>query len=148
LPNGSAYDQSGKITFIDNQVDPATGTITIWADFANPQRLLIPGAYVTVEVRRAKPEEKPMVPVAAAQTDQKGSYVLLVGPGDKVKQQPVTLGRQVAQNFIVDKGLSGGEQVIVQGMQKVRPGEVVKPVAQPPANQTASQGAAAGQQGG
>jgi membrane fusion protein (multidrug efflux system) len=91
-----------------------------------------------VEVRRAQPEERPLVPVAAAQTDQQGSYVLTVGPDNKVRQQPVTLGRQVAQGFIVTKGLSGGEQVIVQGLQKVRPGEVVKPVPEPASGDTAT----------
>lgn len=147
LSNGTPYDQTGKISFIDNQVDPSTGTITVWADFANPQRLLVPGGFVTVEVRRAQPEEKPMIPVASAQTDQSGSYVLVVGPDNKVKQQPVKLGRQVAQNFIVDQGLTGGEQVIVQGMQKVQPGEVVKAVVEPGASETSQAGAVA-QQGG
>ncbi len=130
LANGAAYGHQGKISFINNAVDPSTGTVTVWADFANPNGLLVPGAFATVQVRRTTPEKKPMVPVAAAQTDQKGSYVLTVGPDDKVKQQPVTLGRQVAQSFIVNQGLTGGERVIVQGMQKVRPGEVVKPVRQ------------------
>ena len=141
LANGGNYDQQGKITFIDNQVDPTTGTVTVWADFANPNRLLLPGAFVTVDVRRAQPQEKPLVPVAAVQTDQQGSYVLLVGPQDKVQQKQVKLGRQIAQAYIVDQGLTGGEQVIVQGVQKVRPGEVVKPTAAPPQNQVATQGA-------
>ncbi|MGH7161439.1 MAG: efflux RND transporter periplasmic adaptor subunit, partial [Acetobacteraceae bacterium] len=57
-----------------------------------------------------------------------GSFVLLVGPDHKVKQQPIMLGAQIAQNFIVEKGLSGGESVIVTGVQKVRPGEAVSAV--------------------
>jgi membrane fusion protein (multidrug efflux system) len=129
LANGSAYDQEGRIAFLDNQVDPATGTVSVWADFANPQRLLLPGSFVTVEVRQAKPEERPLAPVAAVQTDEKGSYVLLVTPDNKVQQQRVRLGRQIAQNFIVEQGLSGNERVIVQGVQKVRPGQVVNPIA-------------------
>ena len=100
-----------------------------------------------MEVRRANPEQKPTVPVAAVQSDQQGSYVLLVGPDDTVKQQQVKLGRQVAQSFIVDQGLSGGEQVIVQGVQKVRPGQAVKPV-QASADQLATQGDAQPAQGG
>ncbi len=66
-----------------------------------------------------------MVAVAAVQTDQSGSYVLTVGPDGTVHQQSVVLGRQIAQDFIVSKGLSGGERVIVEGVQKVRPGEKV-----------------------
>jgi membrane fusion protein (multidrug efflux system) len=137
LANGSAYDQSGKIAFLDNQVDPATGTVSVWADFANPQRLLLPGSFVTIEVRPAKPEERPVVPVAAVQTDEKGSYVLLVTPDNKVQQQRVQLGRQIAQNFIVEQGLSGNERVIVQGIQQVRPGQVVSPTTLSGSDETA-----------
>jgi len=147
LANNTAYGHQGKISFIDNAVDPTTGTVTVWADFPNPQGLLVPGAFATAEVRRATPEEKPLLPVAAAQTDQKGSYVLVVGPDNKVKQQQVKLGRQVAQNFIVEQGLSGGEQVIVQGVQKVHPGEVVKPVMQSASPQSPSAGNTVAQQG-
>ncbi|HTW69030.1 MAG TPA: efflux RND transporter periplasmic adaptor subunit [Acetobacteraceae bacterium] len=127
LPDGSTYNQTGKIAFLGNQVDQQTGTVPVYADFANPQDLLLPGAYVSVLVRRAKPQERLLVPVAAVQTDQTGSYVLTVGAGNKVAQQPIVTGQQIAQNFIVTKGLSAGERVIVTGVQKVRPGEVVNP---------------------
>ncbi|MEO9189512.1 MAG: efflux RND transporter periplasmic adaptor subunit [Acetobacteraceae bacterium] len=125
LPDGSTYKQTGKISFLDNQVDPQTGTVSVYADFPNPDRLLLPGSFVSVDVRSAKPEEHPMVPVAAVQTDQGGGYVLTVGTDGTVHQQSVVLGRQIAQDFIVSKGLSGGERVIVEGIQKVRPGEKV-----------------------
>jgi membrane fusion protein, multidrug efflux system len=127
LPNGKAYNESGKIAFLSNQVDPNTGTVSVYADFPNPDKILLPGAYVTVEVHRQKPEERPLVPVAAVQTEQSGSYVLVVGPDNKVKQQPVTLGHQLAQDYIVNKGLTGGERVIIAGQQKVHPGETVAP---------------------
>lgn len=125
LPDGSTYKQTGKISFLDNQVDPQTGTVSVYADFPNPDRLLLPGSFVSVDVRSAKPEEHPMVPVAAVQTDQGGGYVLTVGTDGTVHQQSVVLGRQIAQDFIVSRGLSGGERVIVEGIQKVRPGEKV-----------------------
>ena len=125
LPDGSNYKQTGKINFLNNQVDPQTGTVSVYVDFPNPDRLLLPGSFVSVDVRSAKPEEHPMVAVAAVQTDQSGSYVLTVGADGTVHQQSVVLGRQVAQDFIVSKGLSGGERVIVEGVQKVRPGEKV-----------------------
>ncbi len=137
LPDGSQYKQAGKISFLNNQVDPQTGTVSVYADFPNPDRLLLPGAFVNVNVRREQPEEKPVVPAAAIQTEQNGSYVLVVGSDNKVKQQPVTLGSQIGQDYIINKGLTGGEMVIVAGVQKVRPGEKVNPSAAPAA-QTAS----------
>lgn len=148
LANGTQYGHPGKITFINNAVDASTGTITLWATFPNPDNLLVPGAFANVEVRRAEPEKRPLLPVAAAQTDQKGSYVLLVGPGNKVQQQPVKLGRQVAQDFIVTQGLSGGEKVIVEGVQKVHPGQVVNPVPEPAQQESASGQGTSGAQGG
>jgi membrane fusion protein (multidrug efflux system) len=147
LPDGSAYPQSGRIAFLSNQVDQQTGTVSVYADFANPQHLLLPNAFVTVEVRQAKPEEQPLVPVAAVQTGQQGSYVLTVGPDNKVAQQPVTTGAQIAQNFIVEKGLKPGQRVIVQGLQKVHTGEVVAPSEAPPPPQNTAQAAADGQGG-
>ena len=145
LPDGSKYKQTGKIAFLNNQVDPQTGTLTVYADFANPDRLLLPGAFVNVDVRRAQPQEAPLVPVQAVQTEQNGSYVLVVGADNKVEQRPVTLGRQIAQDFIVTKGLSGGERVITEGVQKVTPGATVNPIEAPaPAAQATAQPADAG----
>ncbi len=144
LPDGKEYNQTGKISFLNNEVDPQTGTVSVYADFANPQRLLLPGAFVTVSAKRATPQERPVVPVAAVQTEQKGSYVLVVGPDDKVKQQPVTLGRQIAQDYIIEKGLTGGENVIVEGVQKVRPGETVRVTVQQPSGTTTTAQAEAG----
>lgn len=132
LPNGSAYKSAGKIAFFDNQVNAQTGTVSIYADFPNPDHLLLPGTLVTVEVHRAKPQVRPLVPVAAVQTNQSGSFVLVVGSEDKVEERPVTLGSQIAQDFIVEKGLVGGERVIIAGVQKVKLGQTVHPVAAPP----------------
>lgn len=128
LPDGSSYGETGKIAFLGNEVDRATGTVSVFADFPNAQALLLPGAFVTVEVRRAAPQERPLVPVQAVQTNQSGSFVLTVGQDNKVAQQVVQLGQQVGQDFVVTGGLSGGEHVIVEGLQKVHPGDVVNPV--------------------
>jgi membrane fusion protein, multidrug efflux system len=138
LPDGSSYKSAGKIAFFDNQVSVQTGTVSIYADFPNPDHLLLPGTLVTVEVHRAKAQERPLVPSEAVQTNQGGSFVLVVGSEDKVEERPVTLGSQIAQNFIVEKGLAGGERVIVAGVQKVKAGQTVNPVASPPAAATAS----------
>jgi membrane fusion protein, multidrug efflux system len=144
LPDGSEYNHPGAIAFQDNQVDSATGTVNVYADFPNPDGLLLPGAYVNVEVRRAVHEERPMVPVAAVQTEETGSFVLLIGPDNKVKQQQVTLGPQIAQDFVVVKGVSAGDRVVVAGIQKVRPGELVNPVPAPPASAPPGQGGPSG----
>lgn len=128
LPNGAVYDHPGAISFQSNQVDTATGTVNVYADFPNPDGLLLPGAYVTVDIRRAQPEERPMVPVEAVQTEERGSFVLLIGPDNKIKQQPVTLGPQIAQDFVVEKGVSAGDRIVVSGIQKARPGQLVNPV--------------------
>jgi membrane fusion protein (multidrug efflux system) len=140
LPDGAEYDQVGRISFLSNQVDTTTGTVSVFADFPNPKTLLIPGAFVTVEVRRAVPQERPLVPVQAVQTDQSGSYVLTVGADNKVAQQRVSLGQQIGQDFVVQSGVSGGERVIVEGIQRVHPGEVVTTTAAPPPP-TSDQGA-------
>lgn len=148
LPDGSAYPEPGKIAFVGNSVDQQTGTVSIYADFANAQRLLLPDMFVTVDVQDSKPVERILVPVAAVQTDQNGSFVLIVGADGKVVQQAVTIGAQIAQNFVVTKGLSAGQRVIVAGLQKVQPHEVVKAIeADPPpakVNATAKPGPAIG----
>ena len=127
LPDGAPYPVKGHIAFLDNQVDSATGTVNIYADFPNPKALLLPGAYVNVVTAPAQAQNVLTVPVAAVQTDQKGDFVLVVGPGNRVVQTNVTLGDQIAQNFIVKSGLTAGQQVIVDGIQKVKDGEAVSP---------------------
>jgi membrane fusion protein (multidrug efflux system) len=128
LPDGQRYPQHGEIEFIDNAVDPATGTVSVWGRFANPEGLLIPGGFVSVDVQRATPEERPLVPVQAVQDDKAGHFVLLVGPDNKVSQRTISIDRQIGQDWIVTAGLKGGENVIIEGLQKVQPGQVVSPV--------------------
>ena len=140
LPNGAAYAHPGAIEFLNNQVDAGTGTLTIWGHFANPEGQLIPGSYVTVTVRQTTPDKRPVVPLQAVQNDQQGQFVLLVGADNKVEQRKVTTGRQVDQDFVVEAGLSGGERVITQGVQKARPGEAVNPSAPTTGSGGASKG--------
>lgn len=129
LPDGTPYPAKGQIAFLDNQVDSTTGTVNIYADFPNPKAQLLPGAYVNVLTAPVQPRNAVMVPVAAVQTDQSGEFVLVVGPGNKVLQSNVTLGDQIGQDFVVKSGLAAGQVVIVDGIQKVHPGEVVSPSA-------------------
>jgi membrane fusion protein (multidrug efflux system) len=125
--NGTMYDQEGELSFVSNQVDAATGTIPVYANFPNPKNLLLPGQYVSVVVRPSTPEERVLVPVAAVQQDNEGKFVLVVGADNKVSQQRFEATRQIDQDWIVDKGLSEGQKVIVNGIQKVRAGQVVNP---------------------
>lgn len=134
LPDGSEYAEQGQIEFANNRVDPQTGTVSIRATFANPQRLLLPGQYVTVQLRRDQPEQRPVVPVASIQQDQQGSYVLVLDDQNRVQRRPVETGAQVDQSLVVEKGLTAGETVVMGGAQKVRPGMVVQPT---PAEQMA-----------
>jgi len=138
LPDGSKYKQSGKIAFLSNEVDSATGTVNVYADFPNPDSLLLPGAYVSVLTRPSQPQQALIVPVAAVQTDQNSEFVLTVGPDHKVAQQTVTLGQQIGQNFIVKSGLKLGDQVIVDGIQKVKIGNPVTTTTAPATPDTGS----------
>ena len=104
LPNGKEYDRPGKIAFINNEADPQTGTVAVYADFPNPEALLLPGSYASVNVRPAKPEEAVLAPIAAIQTDQSGSFVLVVGPDHKVAQRPIQLRRQMGRNTSSARG--------------------------------------------
>ena len=127
LPNGQNYDEKGKIVFIDNQVDTATGTISFRGQFDNKDVRLIAGTYVTIVLEAPKSETALIVPQAAIQRDQQGAFALAVTADKKVEQRYVDLGQQVDTNFVVTKGLKDGDEVIVEGLQKVRPGVEVNP---------------------
>ncbi len=130
LPTGKTYDQKGKVSFADNQVNPSTGTIPIYADFPNPDRLLLPGQFVTAVVRTAETQEEPVVPASAILRTRDGEQVYLVGKGNRVEQRSIKTGIQVGTGYAVTSGLQSGEIVIVSGVQKVKPGMEVKPVKQ------------------
>lgn len=128
LPNGQTYGEKGKIVYIDNQVDATTGTISFRGQFDNSDTKLLSGTYVTVVLEAPKTETALVVPQAAIQRDQQGAFALAITADKKVKQAYVELGQQIDTNFVVTKGLEDGEEVIVEGLQKVRPGVVVDPV--------------------
>jgi len=125
LPNGSIYPQPGTNDFLDVQVDSTTDTVTVRAVVANPQRLLIPGGIVGITVERGEPRPALLVPQSAVLLDQAGRYVLLVDPAKKVEQRRITTGAEQGRDIVVTEGLKEGELVIVEGIQKVRPGQVV-----------------------
>lgn len=136
LPGGIAYPETGRIDFIDNRVDPTTGTITVRAEFANPDLLLVPGQFVTVLVQAETESTGLVVPQAAVQRDQTGPYVMVVDDADTVRRRRIETGERVGIHREITDGLSEGEHVIYQGLQKVRSGMVVTPVVSAPVTPT------------
>ncbi len=134
LSDGTAYDQPGKIGFIDNTIDPNTGTIAVYAEFANPAMKLVPGQYVSVTVQAGQPEQLPVVPASAVQQDRDGAYVFTLGEGNRAVIRRVTLGERVGTDWSIQSGLASGEIIIISGIQKVQAGMVVNPTPAPAGN--------------
>lgn len=126
LANGELYEPEGTIQFADNRVDPSTGTVSVYVDFPNPDQLLLPGQFVTVILSSSEASEQILVPQAAVQLNQAGPFVLVVDGESKVEIRPITTGDRSGTEVVVLEGLSPGDTIIVDGIQKVRPGiEVV-----------------------
>lgn len=128
LPNGTELDETGEIVFVDNRIDPLTGAITMRAQFDNADRLIIDGAFVNVQIEALEPTLQVLVPQAALQRDQRGEFVLVVNDQQMVEQRYITTGDTVGTAIIVTDGLREGESVIVEGLQRVRPGVSVDAV--------------------
>jgi membrane fusion protein, multidrug efflux system len=125
MPDGSEYPHPGLTNFLDVQVDSNTDTVAVRAQIPNPDGLLIPGGIVGVTTERGAPEAALVVPQSAVQLDQAGHFVLVVDDTKKVELRRVTTGVEQGQDVVVTNGLKEGELVIVEGVQKVRPGQVV-----------------------
>ena len=106
-------------------MDRKTDTVLVRATFPNPDEILVDGQLVRVNVESDRPEEKVVVPQAAIIADQEGVYVFIVEDG-KAAVRRVKVGAEVGAGVVIEEGLSGGEQVIVQGLQGVRPGVAVR----------------------
>jgi membrane fusion protein, multidrug efflux system len=119
------YDQVGRINFVDVSVDRSTDTVLVRATFPNPSGGLIDGQLVRVTTEAGTPTEKVVVPQAALIADQEGVYVFVVEDGKAVIKRLKVSG-EIGADAIVEQGLSGGELVIVQGLQGVRPGAPVR----------------------
>jgi membrane fusion protein, multidrug efflux system len=126
LADGSRYSEPGKINFIDVTVNPGTDTVQVRAEFANPDRILVDGQLVTVLVEEGSPDTVLTIPQQAMQIDQAGAFVLVVDKADKVEVRRIEADQGPGARMIVTKGLTAGEKVIVEGMQKVRAGQVVQ----------------------
>ena len=136
LSNGQEYPHPGVWNFTGIQVDQQTDTLTMRATLPNPERRLIDGAFVTVEIRERKEQPRLVVPQAALQLDQAGSFVLVVGTDNKVESRRVTVGPVQDTDVVIQSGLKEGERVIVDGIQKVRVGQAVTVTVLPPGKGT------------
>ncbi len=143
LADGSTYEHDGKIAFISPEFDQSTDTAEVRATFANPDGKLLPNQFVTLMLESKDPTETLVVPQMAVQQDQTGFFVLTVDKDDTVKIARFSAGAQTGTDWIVESGLTEGEQVIVDGLEKVRPGIKVNASTQS-ANQETSDNAQTG----
>jgi membrane fusion protein, multidrug efflux system len=127
LADGSRYPNPGKIDFLDNTVNQGTDTVQVRALFANPDRVLVDGQLVTVVAEEGKGESALLAPQQALQVDQTGPYVLVVDKDNKIQIRRVETDVARGANIVVRKGLAEGEQIVTEGIQRVRPGQVVAP---------------------
>jgi membrane fusion protein, multidrug efflux system len=127
LADDSFYEHTGKIDFVDVTVNQGTDAVRVRATFPNPDRLLVDGQLVSAVVQSAKPQMMLVIPQAAIQVDQSGTYVLAVTADNKIEVRRVELGPAEGSSYAVAKGLAEGDLVLTEGVQKVRPGQVVEP---------------------
>jgi len=138
LPDGRMYGQSGKLNFVDNTIAQSTDTIIVRGEIANPilrassttgvtVHELTDGEFVTVLLEGVQPVEVVAIPRSAVLSDQQGNYVFTVGADNKAEQRRIQLGQSTPTIAAVISGLAVGEKVIVEGLQRVRPGQIVSP---------------------
>ncbi|WP_226661589.1 efflux RND transporter periplasmic adaptor subunit [Microbulbifer aggregans] len=126
LEDGSRYPHDGKLEFSEVSVDPTTGSVRLRVTVPNPDNLLLPGMYVRAEVGSGQRQQAILVPQQGISRDPKGNTTaLVVGEGNTVEARNVKVGQTVGSYWLVESGLNVGDRVIVEGLQKVRPGAVV-----------------------
>lgn len=129
LEDDKVYSREGKLKFRDVTVDPTTGSISLRMVFPNPDNVLLPGMFVRAIVEEGVNEEAILAPQQGVTRDQKGlPYALVAGKDGKVEQRMLTLDRTIGDRWLVTKGLAAGDRVIVDGLQRIRPGADVKAV--------------------
>jgi membrane fusion protein (multidrug efflux system) len=126
LEDGTRYEHAGKLAFSDVTVDPTTGSFGLRVVVPNPQHLLLPGMYVRALVGDGERPNALLVPQPGVTRDQKGQTVaMVVGRDDKVEVRSVRVSRAIGDRWLVEDGLAAGDRVIVEGLQKIRPGATV-----------------------
>ncbi len=143
LPDESKHPQDGTIDFIDNQVDMTTGTITMRGTIGNESKTILPGQYVKVQLLLKEQPNTIVIPSQAVGEQQGDTYVFVVGDDNKVEFRNVTAGSSYKELRVIEKGVKAGEKVIVNGLQKVKPGITVKTETQEQAKEKAKEKASA-----
>jgi len=129
LEDGSDYPLPGRLEFAEAMVDPATGTVTLRARFANPSGMLLPGMYVRATLSQATRQNAILVPQAGLTRNPRGeATVLLVGPGNKALLRDVKADRTIGDKWLVTDGLKPGDKVIVEGLGRIKPNQPIRPV--------------------
>jgi len=129
LEDGSDYPLAGQLEFAEAVVDQNTGTVTLRARFPNPSGLLLPGMFVRAKLSQATTSNAILVPQQGLSRDPRGNAtVMLVGPGNKAVQRTVVAGRTVGGMWLVTQGLAAGDKVIIEGLNRIKPGQGVRPV--------------------
>jgi membrane fusion protein (multidrug efflux system) len=128
LPNGSSYPENGKIDFQGTQVNQSTGTVTIRADFPNPDGIIRPGFFLKAIIQAPTTTPQPVIPQFAVQQNQQGNFVVKVSEDNIAHQAQVTMGRRIGSMWVVIDGVQAGDKLVVEGLQKVRNGTKVKPL--------------------
>jgi membrane fusion protein (multidrug efflux system) len=137
LANGSTLPEEGKFVFIDRAVDPKTGTLRVRAEFPNTRRVLRPGMFGRIRVDLGSRTNSILVPQRAITELQGKNFVWIIGPDNKATQRGVQVGGQVGEDMLVPEGLKPGDRIVVEGLQKVRDGALVKPMTAEEIAQTA-----------
>lgn len=128
LEDGSQYDQAGLLQFAETTVDPSTGSVTLRAIFPNPQKLLLPGMFVTARLEEGVSENAILVPQRGVTHNTRGEpTALVVTPDNKVELRVIKTDRALGDKWLVTDGLHVGDQVIVDGLQRAQPGAQVAP---------------------
>jgi membrane fusion protein (multidrug efflux system) len=128
LEDGSVYPLPGTLAFSDITVDQGTGSIGLRAVFPNPNGALLPGLYVRARITKGVATTGMLIPQAAVSRDPKGhATVFVVGAGNKAQLRPITVSQTVGDKWLVTGGLKAGDQVIVEGLQRVQPDKLLKP---------------------
>jgi RND family efflux transporter MFP subunit len=127
LSDGSVFPEKGRIIIADRAVDLKTGTFSLVAEFPNPNALLRPGQFGRVRLAATVAENALLVPQKAVTEMQSSKVVYVVGDDNKVALRSVTLGDRVGQDYIITEGVKAGDRIIVEGLQKARPGATVNP---------------------
>ena len=128
MEDGSIYPHTGKLLFSDISVDPTTGELALRALFPNPDNMVLPGMFVRARLEQAVNENAITVPQQAVQHTNDGSQVIVINQENKAEIRQVKTTAAIGNRWLVTEGLQPGDRVIVEGLQKVRPGSPVNPV--------------------